>query len=81
VIVAGEIIDWSAAWQAVWTSAVAGVGVTVVYSVAVYGATRTADMRREERPAQATLYGVLALLAVAATLGAVVYAITLITTK
>ena len=59
----------------------AGVGVTVVYSVAVYGATRTADMRREDRPAQATIYAALALVAVGATLAAVVYAITLITTK
>ena len=76
-----EIINWDAAWQAVWTSVVAGVGVTVVYSIAVYGATRTADMRREDRPAQAAIYGTIAVVALAATLGAVVYAITLITTK
>jgi hypothetical protein len=76
-----EIINWDAAWQAVWTAAVAGVGVTVVFSLAVYGATRTADMRREDRPAQAVVYGTVAVAAVAGTLAAVVYAITLITTK
>ena len=76
-----EIINWNAAWQAVWTAAVAGVGVTVVFSLAVLGATRTADMRRDQRPGQAAVYGTIALVAVAATLGAVVYAITLITTK
>jgi uncharacterized membrane protein len=76
-----EIINWNAAWQAVWTAAVAGVGITIVFSLAVLGATRTADMRRDNRPAQATVYGILGLVAVAATLGAVVYAITLITTK
>jgi hypothetical protein len=76
-----EIINWDAAWQAVWTAAVAGVGVTVVFSLAVYGATRTADMRREDRPAQAMVYGTVAVAAVAGTLAAVVYAITLITTK
>jgi hypothetical protein len=76
-----EIINWNAAWQAVWTAAVAGVGITVVFSLAVLGATRTADMRRDNRPAQATVYGIVGLVAVAATLGAVVYAITLITTK
>jgi len=80
-MILAEIIDWNAAWQAVWTAAVAGVGVTVVFSLAVYGVTRTADMRREDRPAQAAIYGAVALVAVGATLGAVVFAITLITTK
>jgi hypothetical protein len=80
-VIVAEIINWNAAWQAVWTAAVAGVGVTVVFSLAVYGATRTADLRREDRPGQAAFYGAVALAAVAGTLGAVVYAITLITTK
>jgi hypothetical protein len=38
-------------------------------------------MRRDRRPAQAAFFGVVALAAVAGTLAAVVYAITLITTK
>ena len=80
-MILAEIINWNAAWQAVWTAAVGGVGVTVVFSLAVYGVTRTADMRREDRPAQAAVYGAVALVAVGATLAAVVYAITLITTK
>jgi hypothetical protein len=80
-VIVAEIIDGHAAWQAVWTAAVSGVGVTIVFSLAVLGATRSTDMRRDDRPGQATVYGVLALLGVAATLGAVVYAITLITTK
>lgn len=80
-MIVAEIIDWNAAWQAIWTAAVAGVGISVVFSLAVLGATRTADMRRADRPAQAAFYGVVALAAVAATLAAVVYAITVITTK
>jgi hypothetical protein len=80
-VISAEIINWNAAWQAIWTAAVAGVGVTVVFSLAVLGATRTADMRRDHRPGQAAFYGVVALAAVAGTLAAVVYAITLITTK
>ena len=80
-MIVAKIIDTHAAWQAIWTAAVSGVGVTVVFSLAVLGATRSTDMRRDERPGQAAIYGVLALVAFAATLGAVVYAITLITTK
>jgi hypothetical protein len=80
-VIVAQIIDWDAAWQAIWTAAVAGVGVTIVFSIAVFGATRSTDTRHDEHPGGAVLYGVLALVAFAATLGAVVYAITLITTK
>jgi hypothetical protein len=80
-VIVAKIIDGHAAWQAVWTAAVSGVGITIVFSLAVLGATRSTDMRRDDRRGQAAMYGVLALLGLAATLGAVVYAITLITTK
>ena len=80
-MIIAKIIDPQAAWQAIWTAAVAGVGVTVVFSVAVLGATRAADLRRDDRAGQAILFAGLGLLGFAATIGAVVYAITLITTK
>jgi hypothetical protein len=80
-VIVAKIIDPHAAWQAIWTAAVAGVGVTIVFSIAVLGATRAADLRRDDRDAQALLYAAIGLLGFAATIGAVVYAITLITTK
>jgi len=80
-VIVAKIIDGHAAWQAVWTATVAGVGVTIVFSLAVLGATRSTDMRRDDRPGQAAVYGALALVGLAATLAAIVYAITLITTK
>ena len=80
-MIVAKIIDPQAAWQAIWTAAVAGVGVTIVFSIAVLGATRAADLRRDDRDAQAVLYAGLGLLGFAATIAAVVYAITLITTK
>lgn len=80
-MIVAKIIDPQAAWQAIWTAAVAGVGVTIVFSIAVLGATRAADLRRDDRDAQAVLFAGLGLLGFAATIAAVVYAITLITTK
>jgi hypothetical protein len=80
-VIVAKIIDPQAAWQAIWTAAVAGVGVTIVFSIAVLGATRAADLRRDDRDAQAVLFAGLGLLGFAATIAAVVYAITLITTK
>jgi len=49
-VIVAKIIDGHAAWQAVWTSTVAGVGVTLVFSLAVLGATRSTDLRRDGRP-------------------------------
>ena len=80
-MIVAKIIDPQAAWQAIWTAAVAGVGVTIVFSIAVLGATRAADLRRDDRDAQAVVFAGLGLLGFAATIAAVVYAITLITTK
>ena len=80
-MIIAKIIDPHAAWQAIWTAAVAGVGVTVVFSIAVLGATRATDLRRDDRAGQAALFVALGLLGFAATIAAVVYAITLITTK
>ena len=80
-MIVAKIIDTHAAWQAIWTAAAAGVGVTIVFSLAVLGVTRSADMARDDRPAHAALFAALGLLGFAATIAAVVYAITLITTK
>lgn len=80
-MIVAKIIDPHAAWQAVWTAAVAGVGVTIVFSLAVLGATRSMDLRRDDRAGQAALFAGIALVGFAATIAAVVYAITLITTK
>ena len=61
--------------QTVIASVVAGVGVTVVFSVAIWGAARFADLSRSERPVAAGAAATLAALAFAATLAAVVFGI------
>jgi hypothetical protein len=41
-----SIVDWEALLQTVAASAVAGVGIAIAFSVAIYGATRFAEARR-----------------------------------
>ncbi|MEK6276992.1 MAG: hypothetical protein AABM29_03145 [Actinomycetota bacterium] len=60
---------------------VAGVGVTIVFSLAIYGATRFADLSRDERPAAAAVAAVIAGMALAATIGSVVFGIIVMTQK
>jgi hypothetical protein len=75
------VIDVDALWRTAWTASLAGIGVCLVFAFTVLGATRSSDMRRDSRAVPAALYGLLAVLGVAATLGIVVYGVVLITTK
>jgi hypothetical protein len=74
-------IDTTGLWEVILYALVAGVGVTVVFALAVYGATRSTDMRQVGRNATATMYGLLAALGGAATLGAISYGIYLVQKK
>lgn len=42
---------------------VAGIGLTAIFSLAIYGATRCADLGRDERPVAAAAAGLFALVA------------------
>jgi hypothetical protein len=64
-----EIVETKELLQTVVFAFVAGVGVTVVFSVAIWGAARFADLSQEDRPVAAwaaAVIGVLALFVVAA---------------
>jgi hypothetical protein len=55
--------------KVVYTSLIAGLSVALVFSIAVFGVTRSNDMRRAHRPGASARYatlGMLALLASAA---------------
>ena len=82
MIVFGDpVVDWAALGEVIVVSLVAGVGVTLAFSLAILGAVRSNERRRGERQIEATLYGVMGLLGLAVTLGALVAGIILMTTK
>lgn len=72
-------VEWSQLLEVVWVSLLAGVGVTVLFSLVVFGSSRAAEARREG--GSPALYGALAGLALLSFLGAVVFAITVILDK
>ncbi len=67
--------------ETVVASLVAGVGLTVVFSVAIWGVARFADLNRNERPLAAGAAAALAGLAVLVTLAAVVFGIIVMSSK
>jgi hypothetical protein len=80
-VLAGTIVDWSALGKVIVFSLGAGVGITLCYSLAIRGAIRYAERRRDDRSVVAVFYGVLSLAGVAATVGAVVVGIVVMTKK
>jgi hypothetical protein len=67
--------------ETVIASLVAGVGVTVVFSVAIWGVARFADLSRSERPLAAGAAAALAALAMLVTMAAVVFGIVIMSRK
>ena len=74
-------VDWDALLQVVWVSILTGIGVTAVFAIAIYGATRAVDLSRGGRAAEAGLFAAVAVAALIAVGVAVVFAIVAMTDK
>lgn len=77
----GAIVETKELLQTVAASVIAGVGIAIVFSIAVYGATRFADLSRDQRPFAAGAAIAMAGLALAACIGAVVVGVLAMTSK
>jgi hypothetical protein len=65
------VVDTGALLESVAASAVAGVGITLIFSLAIYGATRFVDLSRDERVAAAGAADALAVVSLFAFVAAV----------
>lgn len=74
-------VDAGALLKMLYSSLLAGLSVSIVVSLAIYGVTRSNDMRRLHRGGTATAYAVVALIAVVLTAALVVYGLILVTRK
>ena len=79
--IAESAVDWDAVLSVIWTSLVAGVGVTAIFALAILGATRAIDLRRDGRVAAAGAYALLMALAFAAVVAAVAFGVVVMTQK
>lgn len=75
------VVDTSALAKVVLYSLVGAIGVTTAFSLAILGAVRFADMRRDDRSIEAGAFALLAAVATAASLGAVVIGIVVMMSK
>ena len=75
------VIETKELLDTVLASLVAGIGVTTVFAILIFGVARSADMVRDERPLAATAAGGLAVLAFAVVTAAIVLGIVVMTQK
>lgn len=75
------VVEGSELIETVVASIVAGVGITVAYSVAIWGVARFADLNREERTAAAGAALAVSGLALAVVVAGVVFGIVVMTSK
>ena len=75
------IVDTTALWQTIVASLVAGIGTTLIFSLAILGAARFAEANRNGRAGEAVIFGALGILGLLATLAAVVVGIIVMTAK
>ena len=80
-VIAESAVDWGALGKVVVASLIAGVGITFCFSIAITGATRFAELRRDQRSAGAFAYGVIGLAGLAATIAGIVIGIVVMTKK
>jgi hypothetical protein len=74
-------IDWDKLLELIWASALASVVVSGVFATLILGVTRASDLRREGHTTAAAAYTALAVLAMLAFAGSVVFGISVIVSK
>ncbi|MGC1165807.1 MAG: hypothetical protein WA862_06855 [Solirubrobacterales bacterium] len=75
------LVEGKALLETVVFSAVAGIGVTFVFSVAIWGVARFADLSRNERPLAAGAAALVGALGLLATVAVVVFGMIVMTSK
>jgi hypothetical protein len=75
------VIETKELLDTVLASVVAGVGVTAMFAILIFGAARSADLARNDRPVLAAAAGGLAVLAFAVVTASIVLGIIVMTQK
>jgi hypothetical protein len=75
------VVETAELWQTVVASVVAGIGITTVFSIAIWGASRYVDLSVAERRGAAFGAAVIGVVALAATLAAAAVGIVVMTSK
>jgi hypothetical protein len=76
-----EIVDPTAVWQTIVAALAAGIGVTSVFSIAVFAVARSIELRLDGRTMSAAAFGAVAAIALAVCVAAIVIGVIVMTQK
>jgi hypothetical protein len=77
----GTVVDTEALWHTIVAALAAGVGTTLVFSIAILGAARFVEANRDGRTVEAAMFATLGIVGVLATIAAAVVGVIVMTTK
>jgi len=80
-LLADPVVDWGELLNVIWTALVGGIGVTAAFAVALYGAVRATDARRNGALGLAVGYWTLMAVAMALVLASIVFGVVVMTSK
>ena len=80
-MLASTLVDTDALLKVIWVSLAAGVGGTLAFSIAIVGATRFVEMRRDGRTTEAGAFALVTALGLGVVLAAIVLGLYVIVDK
>lgn len=78
---AAKIVDWGQLLEVVEAGLLAGVGISVAFSLLILGTVRFGEARQQSRHASAALHGAVALVAMVVCVGAIVFGVSTMLAK
>lgn len=81
IALATKVLDIGQLAQVVEAALIAGIGVSIAFSLVIRGAVRAGEHRQRSQPIAATAYAAMATIAMLACLGAIVFAVTVMLSK
>jgi hypothetical protein len=78
---ASAIVDVGTLLKVIEVSLVAGIGVTIAYSLVIWGSTRASDLAQREQLGLAIVHGLIAAVALAGTTAAIAYGLHVMASK
>jgi hypothetical protein len=80
-VAAAAVVDVSTLLKVIEASVVAGVGITILVSIAIWGSARASDYKRREQVSLAVVHVAVAVAALAGSVGGLIYGLQILTTK
>lgn len=78
---ASKIVDWGQLLEVIEAGLIAGVGISVAFSLVILGAVRAGEAQQQSQPVRMAGYGAVALLGLAVCIGAIVFGVSTMLTK